>query len=317
MVTGRPGQSTHAAATQDEDNAAASLLSNLIDVTEAFIFEVPGGSQSTGRSNVSSDPLEALLEGYESRTLADRFLERGDVVTEAVELSFHEELQRHLSQLGLTGLDEVEGNRHNLDLNELSQSTSPAASGGSAASLDDIVGDILDLPASDHHIDQSILSLPDGASSSVATSDLQRIAFSESLPRAAEYSSPESMACEIRTLKRQLQELQRSERALTATDLELRQLRGEKDALQLLTSRQLVSLAETLAKSLLAVQREQQRKVEQLSDEHLCVLCLTDRKNIVLQPCNHLLMCAKCVSKCRGICPQCRATVSSHIKVYT
>jgi len=97
---------------------------------------------------------------------------------------------------------------------------------------------------------------------------------------------------------------------------EARQLRGEKQALQVLAPAALTCLAETLTESLLRVQRESQRKFEQRNDEQLCVACLSERKNVVVTPCNHLTMCENCFKQCRNTCPQCRTPVQGHLVVY-
>lgn len=98
---------------------------------------------------------------------------------------------------------------------------------------------------------------------------------------------------------------------------DLRRLRGDREALQSLCSDQLTALAETLAESLLRVQRAQQRKLQAATDERLCAVCLTETKNVVLQPCNHLVMCAACFGKCNDVCPQCRGEVRGHLVVFT
>jgi hypothetical protein len=102
-----------------------------------------------------------------------------------------------------------------------------------------------------------------------------------------------------------------------ATLQEVRQLRGERQALQLLSSSELTVLTETLMESLLRVQRVQQLRLQDKVDEQLCAVCLTERKNVVLQPCNHLIMCASCFNKCSSTCPQCRAAVAGHLIVYS
>lgn len=107
-----------------------------------------------------------------------------------------------------------------------------------------------------------------------------------------------------------------SARLIDSARQEARQLRGEKQALQALTPAELTALAETLTESLLRVQRESQRKFEQRNDEQLCVACLSERKNVVLQPCNHLTMCENCFQQCSSVCPQCRTPVRSHLVVY-
>jgi len=107
------------------------------------------------------------------------------------------------------------------------------------------------------------------------------------------------------------------EESLLVQTLEAQRLRGEKDALQSLSSTELSALADMLMDSLRRVQQEHLRKLERQSDELMCVACLSERKTVVLQPCNHLTMCVACFRQCRNSCPQCRAAVRGHLVIYT
>lgn len=111
-------------------------------------------------------------------------------------------------------------------------------------------------------------------------------------------------------------ELKRLREELEISREDAMMLRGERQVLRGLDAQQLTELAETLTESLLRVQREHQRRFDQHHDEQLCVVCLTDRKNVVLRPCNHLTMCVACFSKCKNACPQCRAPVEDHLVIY-
>lgn len=107
------------------------------------------------------------------------------------------------------------------------------------------------------------------------------------------------------------------EQASAAERLELAQLRGDRDALQRTSAEDLGKIASVLAKSLLRTQREQLRKFESRADEQLCLACLSEKKNVVLRPCNHLTMCENCFTQCSQICPQCRALVQGHLVIYS
>jgi len=107
------------------------------------------------------------------------------------------------------------------------------------------------------------------------------------------------------------------EEQLDVQTFEAQKLRGEKDALQSLSSTELSALADVLMDSLRRVQQEHLRKLERQNDELMCIACLTERKTVVLQPCNHLTMCVSCFHQCRNTCPQCRAVVRGHLVIYT
>lgn len=111
-------------------------------------------------------------------------------------------------------------------------------------------------------------------------------------------------------------ELKQQKEELDLLREDTKMLRAERETLRVLSSQQLGELAETFTESLLRVQREQQRKFTQFNDEQLCVVCLSERKNVVLRPCNHLTMCVNCFDQCKSACPQCRSPVQDHLIIY-
>lgn len=140
----------------------------------------------------------------------------------------------------------------------------------------------------------------------------------QQLEKAVGAAAEEKLASRFR-LDEALQTVASQSERLAAQDLallEVQRLRGERDALRALSASELSCLGETLMESLQRVQRAQQLKFEQRMDEQLCAVCLTERKNVVLQPCNHLTMCAGCFDKCSSFCPQCRAPVQRHLIIY-
>jgi len=98
---------------------------------------------------------------------------------------------------------------------------------------------------------------------------------------------------------------------------EVARLRGDRGALQALDGSELAGLVDLLSDSIRRVQGEHLRRLERHCNEQLCVVCLEQRKNVVLQPCRHLTMCVGCFQKCSSACPQCRAPVQSHLVIYT
>eukprot|EP00755_Sulcionema_specki_P024275 Sspe_Gene.80871::Locus_51326_Transcript_1_1_Confidence_1.000_Length_853::g.80871::m.80871 len=52
-------------------------------------------------------------------------------------------------------------------------------------------------------------------------------------------------------------------------------------------------------------------------ETNLCVVCLTTRKEYMIQPCNHVCLCEQCSgSRQLTSCPLCRGPVRSKVKVY-
>ncbi|KAF8381751.1 hypothetical protein PRIPAC_70893 [Pristionchus pacificus] len=51
-----------------------------------------------------------------------------------------------------------------------------------------------------------------------------------------------------------------------------------------------------------------------------CVVCLTNRKDILFRPCNHMAVCKDCLpslmDEIEPFCPLCRALIESHFQVY-
>ncbi|TNJ26193.1 Ankyrin repeat protein 2 [Giardia muris] len=48
-----------------------------------------------------------------------------------------------------------------------------------------------------------------------------------------------------------------------------------------------------------------------------CVICLTNPKDTLLQPCNHLCVCSSCAGRIMNqTCPLCRTPIESTVKVY-
>ena len=58
-------------------------------------------------------------------------------------------------------------------------------------------------------------------------------------------------------------------------------------------------------------------EVENEKDEKLCIICVDNNRNILLQPCNHFCMCNKCMLyKKWAKCPLCRQHIQSTLDVY-
>ncbi|VDK63200.1 unnamed protein product [Gongylonema pulchrum] len=53
----------------------------------------------------------------------------------------------------------------------------------------------------------------------------------------------------------------------------------------------------------------------------MCCVCFIHEKSILLQPCNHICLCANCIEELLDtyevpLCPLCRATITSYVDVY-
>jgi len=118
------------------------------------------------------------------------------------------------------------------------------------------------------------------------------------------------------TLQAMQEKVEAQEKKQEVTQREMELLKGEREALRHASPHELVKLAASLGESLQRVQAEQLRKFEALKDMQLCAICLSEPKNVVLQPCSHLTMCTRCFSQCNRICPQCRATVEGHLIIF-
>ena len=60
---------------------------------------------------------------------------------------------------------------------------------------------------------------------------------------------------------------------------------------------------------------------QQLSEDFSCILCLSERRNVMLIPCKHLLFCRDClpdfIKRGKKECPVCRQAVSDFWEIYT
>lgn len=51
-------------------------------------------------------------------------------------------------------------------------------------------------------------------------------------------------------------------------------------------------------------------------DVSLCICCMERPKNIVFQPCNHLLCCEECSARIKSKCPTCNGKIRKILKIY-
>ena len=58
----------------------------------------------------------------------------------------------------------------------------------------------------------------------------------------------------------------------------------------------------------------QDQKLEE--QNMLCCICMSDKKDIMIVPCNHLCVCNKCIGAINDKCPICRGVVDLYEKIY-
>lgn len=141
-------------------------------------------------------------------------------------------------------------------------------------------------------------------------------------PKADGTAAPDAFAVHqlLEKLGHEFEQVKRvaaaQEAQAAATARELKRLQADAESLRAMTGADLAQLGEQLVEAMGRVQREQRWKCAQQLDERLCRVCLVERKNVVVQPCNHCAMCMGCFKKCNSKCPQCRASISGHLQVY-
>lgn len=126
--------------------------------------------------------------------------------------------------------------------------------------------------------------------------------------------SAESMGDrEVHRLRKEQEALQVR---LRGCEAELRQRRGDADALRCLSPEDLGDLMDSLSGALSQAQREYRRRYSSQSEQFNCVICFTETRSVALQPCGHFVLCGTCSTKCGSKCPQCRASITSRSTIY-
>ena len=55
--------------------------------------------------------------------------------------------------------------------------------------------------------------------------------------------------------------------------------------------------------------------IQENENTNICVICLTNNRNMLCRPCKHLCFCSDCALKCKN-CPICRETITIIEKIY-
>jgi hypothetical protein len=61
----------------------------------------------------------------------------------------------------------------------------------------------------------------------------------------------------------------------------------------------------------------QQQRQQDKVDESLCIICMDEKKEILLEPCNHLIYCTACSKIAGEDCPLCQARIKNKKKIFT
>lgn len=105
---------------------------------------------------------------------------------------------------------------------------------------------------------------------------------------------------------------------IEALKLELRQLKGDATALKSLKLLDLEYLKATLQTGLEVVEAKIQDIKRRENDGALCLLCLSEPKNILLLPCRHLCLCKDCSLHPKlTACPVCRQNIQNKMDIFT
>lgn len=56
-------------------------------------------------------------------------------------------------------------------------------------------------------------------------------------------------------------------------------------------------------------------KVNEISGENLCIICVERERDCLILPCKHNATCLKC-SKSLALCPFCRVKIQETIRIY-
>jgi hypothetical protein len=62
--------------------------------------------------------------------------------------------------------------------------------------------------------------------------------------------------------------------------------------------------------------QRKKKRLEQLKETLLCIVCKDSKREILFTPCNHICCCEDCGQKIINQCVYCKAVIQSKIKVY-
>lgn len=100
---------------------------------------------------------------------------------------------------------------------------------------------------------------------------------------------------------------------------QLRRLRGEESALRPMKSEEIDDLESEIASSLSRVKAHAAERRKDDQEANKCLICIERERNVVVQPCNHLVMCKECSQRNyenADKCPICRETIVNVITIF-
>eukprot|EP01083_Nonionella_stella_P271479 919894_1 len=126
------------------------------------------------------------------------------------------------------------------------------------------------------------------------------------------------LSVELKQCMGKLKTQEETNEALVETNQTLRDrvcyLNGTSDKLTTLDIYKLMKLESTLQNAMSRIRKERTRLIER---RFSCIVCLERPKNILIDGCNHVILCQQCESKLHPkICPMCKATYRSIKKIH-
>ena len=69
-------------------------------------------------------------------------------------------------------------------------------------------------------------------------------------------------------------------------------------------------------KNTLKTQEEKKKKISEIRELNVCIICMEFQRNIMFSPCNHLICCEKCsIENVKDECPECKKKIEEKIDV--
>ena len=69
-------------------------------------------------------------------------------------------------------------------------------------------------------------------------------------------------------------------------------------------------------KNTLKTQEEKKKKISEIRELNVCIICMEFQRNIMFSPCNHLICCEKCANEnVKDECPECKKKIEDKIDI--